>query len=81
MGLCDRTTGLCTCKQGFLGAACDIRDCVRSTTTGDIGATETVSLSHVFQESLAADMVRVSVQLLSSLSTVCRMEMPLSPRS
>jgi len=27
MGICDRTTGLCTCRQGFSGLACERMDC------------------------------------------------------
>jgi len=33
MGMCDRTTGLCACRDGYIGAACDIRDCDRDKTT------------------------------------------------
>eukprot|EP00753_Platysulcus_tardus_P000084 PLAT10071.2.p1 GENE.PLAT10071.2~~PLAT10071.2.p1 ORF type:complete len:670 (-),score=206.73 PLAT10071.2:72-2081(-) len=29
MGLCDRTTGLCSCRSGWEGSACDRMSCVR----------------------------------------------------
>ncbi|RYY69276.1 hypothetical protein EON63_23860 [archaeon] len=27
MGTCDRSTGLCRCREGFTGAACDMSEC------------------------------------------------------
>ena len=27
MGICDRLTGLCTCREGFSGIACERMDC------------------------------------------------------
>ncbi|KAJ1431229.1 hypothetical protein B484DRAFT_395569 [Ochromonadaceae sp. CCMP2298] len=29
MGLCDKLTGVCKCRPGYSGPACDIRDCER----------------------------------------------------
>ncbi len=35
MGSCDRATGLCVCRPGFVGAACDKKDCIRDGSTGE----------------------------------------------
>ena len=35
MGVCDRANGLCKCSDGFSGPACEIKDCVRDSTTGE----------------------------------------------
>ena len=35
MGLCDRSTGICSCRKGFGGAACDMMLCPIGTTTSD----------------------------------------------
>jgi hypothetical protein len=29
MGRCDRSSGVCKCREGYSGPACDIRDCHR----------------------------------------------------
>jgi hypothetical protein len=29
MGMCDRNTGRCLCREGFVGTACQVRDCPR----------------------------------------------------
>ena len=34
MGVCDRLTGTCQCRNSFAGAACDIMDCPRDATSG-----------------------------------------------
>ena len=36
MGTCDRSTGLCTCRLGFIGPACEIKDCDRDKITRKI---------------------------------------------
>lgn len=33
-GVCDNVLGLCKCRDGFVGDACDMRDCVRDAETG-----------------------------------------------
>ena len=35
MGICDRMTGMCHCRPGFVGPACNILDCDRDSATGD----------------------------------------------
>lgn len=34
MGMCDRSTGTCSCKLGYSGSACQYRDCPFNTTSG-----------------------------------------------
>jgi hypothetical protein len=34
MGICDHTTGLCHCRKGFSGSACQYFDCPYDTSTG-----------------------------------------------
>lgn len=45
MGICDRQTGICNCRQGFSGAACDIMLCPTGTLTGDSSVYPTLALS------------------------------------
>jgi hypothetical protein len=45
MGLCDRSTGLCTCRSGFAGEACERRACTASTATQCNGAGRCLSMS------------------------------------
>ena len=33
-GDCDRRSGLCRCRSGFTGAACDVKDCPRDAASG-----------------------------------------------
>jgi len=33
-GFCDRSVGRCVCRNGFVGQACEIKDCPRNTNTG-----------------------------------------------
>ena len=35
MGNCDRTSGLCICREGFTGPACEYKDCPRHPDTGE----------------------------------------------
>lgn len=50
-GLCNATTGLCECREGFTGPACDIKDCTRNATNGDAcsGHGICTSISRMFQ--------------------------------
>ena len=36
-GFCDTSTGVCTCQEGFVGAACDVLDCPTSADTVGMG--------------------------------------------
>jgi len=36
-GFCDTSTGVCTCQEGFTGAACDVLDCPTSPDTVGLG--------------------------------------------
>ena len=34
-GICDHKKGVCSCRKGFTGQACEIKDCIRNINTGE----------------------------------------------
>ena len=49
MGLCDRSTGVCNCRSGFGGAACDMMLCPIGTISSDAAAYTYSSISSLTQ--------------------------------
>ena len=53
MGTCDRATGICKCRDGFTGSACDVYDCPRDSDGSPCSGHGTHSLTHSLTHSRA----------------------------
>lgn len=50
-GICNRLSGLCQCRDGFIGQACEVRDCIRSTETSEAcnGRGSCLSIAQIYK--------------------------------